>query len=290
MKNSLKGFAKIFAPSIIRSPLRGLSCLIKNIIRAGKQRIYRFIALKQFRNHYPSLISLSAPVVLPCHNERLLNLAVISAYCGTTKNATFNACPVNSIYPHYFASNNEDVLAYAVKLGYIPIYLDVEISTDPILSCYQAKAPKVIPHTFTSLADYDYLLWKDDKISINTSRIYDYIMLMNENNSAMAVRPHPFLCGNILFEFAEAMQQDRYSRQRHKYIAYLTDEFQRGARLSCPLYWCSAILRDMRHPEIAVINDLWWEHMNRCGIEDQLSFDIIAQKFLSITHLPSDLC
>ena len=258
----------------------------KNLQKIEKKKKLR---LEYLAEEYPMLKSQAPDINLSNISELSLNLAVISSYCGTTSNATFNQIPIKSSYPHYFASNNDEVLALAVKANYIPIYLDLEISECPILSCYQAKALKIIPHTFNELEKYNYLFWRDDKISINLSRMHEFVRLVDKDNSSMALRSHDFLHGNVLFELTEAMDQERYRRQRHKYIAYVTEEVRKGYKLETQTYRCGAILRNMKHPDTIKINDLWWEHINRCGIEDQISFDFIAQRFDSITKLPQDL-
>ena len=85
------------------------------------------------------------------------------------------------------------------------------------------------------------------------------------------------------------MLQSRYKREWDKSIAYITQEVNNGARLNCQMYATGAILRNTRHPDTVKINELWWQHINRCGIECQVSFDIIAQKFDSIAKLPLNL-
>lgn len=218
-----------------------------------------------------------------------MSLAVYSTYCGTTRNKTFNPLPVESDYQHFFISNNEEVLSESTKLGYSPIFLDKEVSDDPVLSAYQAKIAKVLPHTIEPLTVYDFLFYKDDKKLLNTAKIEGLVKMLIDSDSSIAIRPHPFLTGNILYEYGEAMRQARYKAQWNKTVAYITEELENGSQLACQMYWTSAILRNMRHSDTIEINNKWWEHINRCGIECQISFDIIAQKFKSITLLPLSL-
>ena len=285
LNNNYKKFLK----KIIPKPIIKLICKIRDKIYIEISKKKTKLALKNLRKEYPMLKSQRSIINLSSHAEKVIDLAVITAYCGTTSNATFDQIPIKSIYPHYFASNNEEVLALAVKANYIPIYLDLEISECPVLSSYQSKALKVIPHTFKELEKYSYLFWKDDKLPINLSRMHEFVRLLDKENSAMALRGHKVLHGNILFELTAAMNQERYRRERHRYITYITEELQNGGQLETQLYMTGAILRNMRHPEIIKINELWWEHINRCGIECQISFNFVAQKFKSITLLPYNL-
>jgi len=93
-----------------------------------------------------------------------MNLAFYSTYCGSTENRTFNPQPVESAYPYFFISNNEEVLSESAKVGYNPIFLQMEVTSNPVLSAYQAKVAKVLPHIFEPLSKYDLLFYKDDKV------------------------------------------------------------------------------------------------------------------------------
>jgi hypothetical protein len=218
-----------------------------------------------------------------------MDLAFYSTYCGSTENKTFNPQPVESAYPYFFISNNEEVLSESAKVGYSPIFLKMEVTSNPVLSAYQAKVAKVLPHLIEPLTKFDFLFYKDDKISINEEKIENSVRTLIETDSSTSIRPHPFMSGNILYEFGEAMLQTRYKLQWHQTVAYITEELKNGVQLTCQMYWTSAILRNMRHSDTAKINNLWWEHINRCGIECQISFDVIAQQFNSITLLPLQL-
>jgi hypothetical protein len=218
-----------------------------------------------------------------------MDLAFYSTYCGSTENKTFNPQPVESAYPYFFISNNEEVLSDSAKVGYSPIFLQMEVTSNPDMSAYQAKVAKVLPHLIDPLMEYDFLLYKDDKISISAEKIENSVRMLMDSDSSTSIRPHPFLSGNILYEFGESMLQTRYKSQWHKTVTYITEELKNGAQLNCQMYATGVILRNMRHPDTAKINNLWWEHINRCGIECQISFDIIAQQFNSIILLPLQL-
>lgn len=221
---------------------------------------------------------------------RVENLAVYSTFCGATKHKTFLNCPVDSRYPHYFVSNNQDVLAESSGLGWLPILLDIEVSENSVVSAYQAKIAKAIPHAFRELADFDYLFYKDDKIDLNIDRMGEFVSILQASDSPLAIRRHPFLPPNVLHEFGEAMLQPRYKDEWTQTVKYITEELENGFKLECDnLFWTSAILRNMKHPAIQELNNTWCEHIYRCGIECQISFHFIAQRFSSITLLPLDL-
>jgi hypothetical protein len=117
----------------------------------------------------------------------------------------------------------------------------------------------------------------------------EYLTILKESNASLAIRPHPFLSNNVLFEFGEAMLQPRYKSQWTQTIKYITEELENGYKLECQMYATGVILRNMKHPDIEILNTTWYEHIVRCGIECQVSFDFVAQKFQSIALLPSDI-
>jgi hypothetical protein len=110
---------------------------------------------------------------------------------------------------------------------------------------------------------------------------------MRKNAASLMVRAHPSLHGNILNEFAAAMIQPRYQAQRDQTVEYIDKKLHEGLKLKVEdLYWTSAILRNMRHPETIKINEDWYANILECGIECQISFDFIAQKYASIAVMP----
>jgi hypothetical protein len=218
---------------------------------------------------------------------RVENLAIYSTYCGATSNRTFSARPVDTRYPHFFISNNRDVLADAGSAGWTPVLLNVEVSDNQILSAHQAKIAKALPHRLAPLTGFDYLFYKDDKVEVNVGRMGEFVALMDKANAPLALRAHPFLPPNVLFEFGEAMLQPRYKTQWTQTVQYITEELRNGYKLECEtLYATGAILRNMKHPSTQALNEAWYEHIVRCGIECQISFHFIAQRFSPIAILP----
>lgn len=224
---------------------------------------------------------------LRCDRSCVENLAIYSTYCGTTHNKTFNPNPVDDRYPHFFISNNREILEQASSASWIPIFLNLEISDNPIISAHQAKIAKAIPHKIPQIANFDYLFYRDDKITLDVGRMIEFVSIQRKTDSPVAVRKHPFLPQNVLHEFGEAMRQPRYKAQWVQSAKYITDEVKEGYKLECAnLYATGAILRNMKHPDIQKLNEAWYEHILRCGIECQISFHFIAQRFSNIAILP----
>tara|TARA_R110000822_G_scaffold8704_16_gene34258 strand:+ start:5816 stop:6736 length:921 start_codon:yes stop_codon:yes gene_type:complete len=217
-------------------------------------------------------------------------LAVYSVYFGSSANKTLGEVPVPTGVDHYFISNNQEVLRRAAALGWIPRLLDLEVSGNVILSAHQSKIPKALPHRFAFLKDYRYLLYLDDKIRLDSHAFTGLISVLESSGAPLALKRHPSLDSNILEEFGEAMLQVRYRAQSKQIITYVTEELGSGYRLdSGRLFVTGIILRDMTHPEVNNINELWYSHILRCGIECQIAFDFVAQRYPNIAELPSDI-
>lgn len=218
------------------------------------------------------------------------HLAVYSTYCGSTNNRTFAMQPADKRYPHYFISNNSEILSIARNIGWTPIFLNLQVSDDPIISAMQAKIAKAIPHTISPLLEYDYLFYMDDKINVNINRMDEYVHILNESTSSVALRSHPFLLtNNVLYEFGQAVAFPIYRNQWDKTIEFISEEATKGCKLFCQLYWTSAILRNMKHPDIESLNNIWYQSILRCGTNCQISFDIVSQQFQSVTLLPLNI-
>ena len=174
--------------------------------------------------------------------------------------------------------------------GWHPIYLDLPISTNRVLSAQQSKFPKALPHLFPALKNYDSLFYIDDKVSFNATKMYQQFQILIQKKQALMMREHPSLKHNILNELSVAMIQPRYQSQREQTVAYITDQIKQGRDLNVKnLYWTSAILRNMNHPDTIRIGENWYEAILSCGIECQISFDFVAQNYKSILLMPQDI-
>lgn len=218
------------------------------------------------------------------------NLAVYTTYCGTNQNTTFCGKHYTN-YPSYFISNNQGALETAEQKGWIPLYLEgYEPVDDPIISATQAKVAKALPHRFPELAEYDFLFYSDDKYKISEELIPGLAASLRANRSPLAMKHHPWLPANVLYEYTESLFQKRYCDQRQMMMEYITSQLREGLKLEAKNHYTTmCILRDMRHPDAQNINEAWFSHIGQCGIECQISFFFIAQLFQDITLLPANV-
>jgi len=227
---------------------------------------------------------------LSLSTEEKNKFAVYSTYCGPTKNRTFKGKQIKSNVKHYFISNNQEVLASVTKFGWIPYYFDIPIYDNVIFSSYQSKVAKALPHLFKFLEQHDYTMYLDDKLHFDDNLLSSFEVLLTGNNAAIGLREHDFLHSNVLAEFAESMLQKRYYVLKDRTISYLDSQSSRGYSLKIDkLYRTGAIFRNMKHPKIRDINEVWFQNIIDCGINCQISFDILAQSYVDIVSLPNKL-
>ena len=178
----------------------------------------------------------------------------------------------------------------AIDRGWHPIYMDLPISTNRVLSAQQSKIPKALPHLFPALKTYNSLLYIDDKVSFNASKMYQQSQILIQRKQSIMIREHPSLKDNILNELSVAMIQPRYQSQRDQAVAYITDQIKQGRNLKVKnLFWTSAILRNMTHHDTIRIGESWYEAILSCGIECQISFNFISQNYKSILLMPHNI-
>ena len=85
---------------------------------------------------------------------------------------------------------------------------------------------------------------------------------------------------NIWDEYNESMKQHRYILQNEKYKKYINKQINNGlSEITEYHYACGFLIRNMKHEKIIEINKTWYEHIQECGIQDQISFFFVKQLF-----------
>lgn len=206
--------------------------------------------------------------------------AIYSTYCGPTKGMSLAIQAPAGAKNYYFASNNSECLTRAERLGWLPIFINSPVVNDPVLSSAQAKIAKALPHLFPELARFRYSIYFDDK-QTGYSQYFDAMhRRIKTSNAALSMTRHSFLSGNVLFEFGEAMKQNRYVRQREKIIQFITQKVAEGYSLECNnMFATGLIARDHQASLVEAINEDWYRAIEQCGIECQISFNIISQRY-----------
>lgn len=222
-----------------------------------------------------------------------MNLAFYTCFFGSNKNPAFVIPEIPSLtYPCYYFTNNQILLDDINKnTKWIGIYQDKPTTDDLIESCMVAKHLKVCPHEYDELKGYDYLCFLDSKLEhVKESFVEEFITkYFIEQNYALLLRKHPFLPNTVWNEFVQCTQQERYVPQITDYVRYINKQKKRGLTEFfsddvIPQCACGFLIRNMKHEKTRMICDIWYKHIQECGINDQISFFFVKQLFTGYIH------
>ena len=76
------------------------------------------------------------------------------------------------------------------------------------------------------------------------------------------------------------MKQPRYLLESEKYKNYIKNQVKNGlSEITEHHCACGFLIRNMKHEKINEINNTWYQHIQECGIQDQISFFFVKQLF-----------
>jgi hypothetical protein len=212
-----------------------------------------------------------------------LNLAFYAYFYGSNNNKAFKIPELPSLeYNCYYYTNNESMLNMLKQTNWIGIYDDKPTNDDLIESCMVGKHVKTMPHEYKELNGYDYLCYLDSKLErVNINFIEECInRYFIEQNYALLLRQHWFVPPNVYNELHTSMEQHRYVLEKDRYELYISKQINSGLSAVTPVHCaCNVLIRNMKHEKINEINTTWYNHVQECGIQDQISFFFVKQLF-----------
>jgi hypothetical protein len=105
-----------------------------------------------------------------------------------------------------------------------------------------------------------------------------------DQNFAMLLRKHWFIYDSIFTEYNESMIQHKYRLQSDSYRQYIEKQLKSGLSDKSLLCACGFIIRNMKHEKTIEINKTWYDHIQECGIQDQISFFFVKQLFTNVVY------
>ena len=216
--------------------------------------------------------------------QKKYSLAFYTCFYGENNNVAFKIPEVPSdIYDCYYYTNNIDLLKEIYKTKWKGIYDNKPVSTNINTSTMQGKYVKVMPHNVNPLKNYDYTCYLDSKLdkvseSFILQKIEDAFI---KKSYALLLREHVFIKdANIWNEYNESMKQERYKKESDKIKFYINSQVEEGWVEQIDTHCqCGLLLRNMKHPIVLDINNSWYSDIQKCGIQDQISFFFVKQKF-----------
>ena len=211
------------------------------------------------------------------------NLAFYTYFYGSNDNGAFKIPKAPSFkYKCYYYTNNITILEYLKDTNWIGIYDNKPTKDDLIESCMVGKHIKTMPHEYTDLKEYDYLCFLDSKLEkVNEEFVENFITrYFIEKNFALLLRKHWWINDNVWNEYNASMDQHRYILESEKYKKYISNQVKNGlSEITENHCACGFLIRNMKHEKIIEINNTWYQHIQECGIQDQISFFFVKQIF-----------
>lgn len=221
-----------------------------------------------------------------------VSIAYVTGYIG--QEHPTNLPDISTHVDSYFITNNRFVADEAESKYTKVIFLDniENHETDPteqyIVNSRDSKPLKVFPEKYLE-KPYDFVVWYDNKFNVNVSDTMAFIHLW-DYSKCIAMHLHPFN-KTVVDEFNVAICFPRYKRQQNDYVRYIDDCKTKGLTEYYHKHSQTGfIIYNTHHQKTKEIQELWMSHINQCGIECQISFNMVRQMYESyIAEFPHDI-
>jgi hypothetical protein len=211
-----------------------------------------------------------------------------SCFFGGNSNERNNIpkCP-STTHDCFFFTNNAITYSALEKTGWKGVYLGDRIPAkeDPVKSAMDAKHLKACPYMYKELQPYDATCYLDSSLTITS--LADIIKTTDEilkySNYWMLISRHPFISETWLpsarSEFNNAMLQPRYASERDKYEKYMAEQIDSGLLEIDDIHYATGFIIRKNCMETRKLGEIWYSHIQKCGIECQISFFFVQQMF-----------
>jgi hypothetical protein len=239
-------------------------------------------ALDSISTSSEGLHRLTADLRGPIADFTSLNVAFVTGYVG--KGTVTNIPTVPSPGHSFFLSNQAEILNTAARKGWNPVVIresEAELS-DYIHTTMAGKKMKLFPQSFVP-DSYSFVVWCDNKFDINAMGTHTSLTHWDPN-TAVQFHQHPEYCCGADLELKRSIDaitgQERYRREQHRYENYIAEEQKKGFAVHGERHFQGGfIIYNLKHRATKAFQDTWLRHIQRCGIQDQISLYFVVQQF-----------
>ena len=219
-------------------------------------------------------------------------LAFYTCFFGNDRNWANVIAPAIDGYDCYYFTNNPKTYERLASTKWIRVWLDLPISDDNLVCSQQSKQLRCCPHEYAELRAYEYLCWIDSKLKFTDATAFQAMLAdLETSDRVYAFTRHPLAYKTVWDEFNTAIQYDKYARQKEQYRSYIQSRLQTGYQETPPLRTCCGFHLSKRGSLAEEIGRLWLSEIQACGIEDQISFQFVHQRYdASISLFPYQHC
>ena len=93
---------------------------------------------------------------------------------------------------------------------------------------------------------------------------------------------HPFSdkFNSVWDEFNLAINYEKYSAEKDKYIQYIQTQLENGFSEKINIHFCAGWNIKKMCKKTEEFGELWYKHIQECGIECQISLQFVQQKYI----------
>lgn len=139
--------------------------------------------------------------------------------------------------------------------------------------CRSSRVPKILPHLMLP-RDAEYSIWHDGNFQLRRSA-EEAIQGLLTDGRQWAAHKHP--CRTCLYDEAEVVLRDCPLVDKEAVASQVSRYRQRGFPEKAGL-WANGFIVRKHTPEVARLNELWWEEYSNGCERDQLSFPVARCK------------
>lgn len=213
-------------------------------------------------------------------------LAFYTCYFGSINNNYSRLIPPlpSNKYDCYFFTNDKEIYSDLENTLWIRIFMDnISIHNCNIKDTMETKILRCCPHKFNILTNYEYLCWFDTKLLIYENKVEELINKLDKSIQKLIVlSKHPYFDKfiSVWDEFNLAMGIDKYFKQKEQNIKYIENQIKNGFSEKINIHFCGGWNIRKMCKKTEEFGELWYSHIQECGIEDQISLQFIQQKYI----------
>lgn len=235
----------------------------------------------------------------PCNLDTRMNEQVIVMSCifGTKFKKVYGVpVPMPDNCSFYFFTNNPELKNEIVSKGWNYVFVDFEVSNDPIVSSLQSKYvkflmpknEKMMPKNHNMLVSQFFgsksgkrVVYFDHKLDVKSKHMTNILEVMNEyKDSSVIVRTTPRVKNTIWDEVNEASGQPRYKKNMQKTVALIHEKIANSEMTENVRICRTGILL---YNNCVTIKEMLYEIYNLCvdleQPECQIIWGIVSQKY-----------
>uniref|UniRef100_A0A6C0BLK4 TOD1/MUCI70 glycosyltransferase-like domain-containing protein n=1 Tax=viral metagenome TaxID=1070528 RepID=A0A6C0BLK4_9ZZZZ len=159
-----------------------------------------------------------------------------------------------------------------------PIWIDQIPIYDTNQDAMNAKLYKACPHRHPILNQYEYSCYLDTKHNVDGAKVRQLVDQLADTMCMLLPR-HPCNYHSVWNEYQLCLQYPKYAAEQVQYKTYLDQCLAQGYDERLTNHYTTQVIIRKNCPLTHMICETWYSNIQRCGIECQISFSIVQQRY-----------